>query len=67
MEELEDLNIRPTDLILLAAVNDEDYNHLDICMNSVLPQTQPLLVPHNRYLFLTNRDLSDLITLIVSI
>lgn len=32
MEELEDLTIRPTDLLLLAAVNDEDYNHLDVCI-----------------------------------
>ncbi len=34
MEEMEDLAIRPTDLLILAAVNDEEYNHLDVCIFS---------------------------------
>ena len=30
-EEIEDLTIRPTDLLIISVANEEDYNHLDVC------------------------------------
>ena len=48
-EEIEDLTIRPTDMLFISVANEEDYNHLDICAGTYTPHTSLNAEPSNTY------------------